>query len=104
MPYKIIIRCFLWLLLSGYVFNTASAQSFGITGHKKRVEIPFKLVRNLVIVQLKINGQGPYNFIMDTGAGLMIITDPNLADSIYIPSKRLIKLTSCGSGGDYDAY
>jgi hypothetical protein len=104
MPYKPIIRCLLWLLLFNGFFVTAYAQYFDITGHKKKVNIPFRLVRNLVIVQLKINNRGPFNFIMDTGAGLMIITDPTLVDSVNIPSKRILKISGCGTGRDFDAY
>jgi hypothetical protein len=104
MPYKPIYRCFLWLLLINCLTTTVHAQYFDITSHKKRVTIPFQLVRNLVIIKLKINDKGPFNFIMDTGAGIMIITDPNLIDSVEIPSKRILKLTGCGNGGDYDAY
>jgi hypothetical protein len=103
MPYKAINRCILWLLLSCFSF-TATAQYFDITGHKKRVKIPFHLIRNLVIIQLKINDQGPLNFIMDTGAGLMVITDPTLVDSVVINSKRTIKLTGCSNESGYDAY
>lgn len=103
MPYKIIFRCFLWLLLSG-AFFTANAQYFDIAGHKRKVTIPFKLIRNLVIIKLKINGNGPYNFIMDTGAGIMIITDPGLADSLNIPCNKVLKLTGCANGADYEAH
>jgi hypothetical protein len=58
----------------------------------------------MVVIQLKINNKGPFNFIMDTGVGLMIITDPQLIDSVSIPSKRILKLTGCGDGDAYDAY
>jgi len=104
MPYKPILRCLLWLLLLNCFFVTANAQYFDITGHKKKVNIPFRMVRNLAIIQLKINNKGPFNFIMDTGAGLMIITDPTLIDSVNIPNKRILKITGCGTGRDFDAY
>jgi hypothetical protein len=104
MLYKSIFRFLLWLLLLNCFFVTANAQYFDITGHRKKVNIPFRLVRNLVIVQLKINNRGPFNFIMDTGAGLTIITDPTLIDSVNIPNKRIVKLTGCGTGRDFDAY
>ena len=86
------------------LFLAVNAQYFDITSHKKKVDIPFRLVRNLVIVKLKINNKGPFNFIMDTGAGLMIITDPTLIDSVHIQSNRTLKLAGCGSGDDYEAF
>jgi hypothetical protein len=104
MPYKPFYRCFLWLLLLTCLTTSVQAQYFEITGHEKRVTIPFRLIRNLVIIKLKINNKGPFNFIMDTGAGIMIITDPTLIDSVNIPSKRILKLSGCGTEGDnYDA-
>lgn len=79
------------------------AQYFDITGGKKRVSMPFKLVRNLVIIQLHINNKGPFNFVMDTGVSSMVITDPKLIDSINITLTRNVKLY--GLGGDrYEAF
>ena len=93
-----------WLLLLVFLCPLkTSAQYFDITGGKKRVSIPFKLVRNLVIVPVSINNKGPFNFVMDTGVGITIITDPKLIDSANITTKRDIKLYGLG-GQDYDAF
>lgn len=80
------------------------AQYFDIEGNSKSVRVPFKLVRNLVVIQLKINDKGPFNFILDTGVGLMIITEPKLVDSIAITNKRTIKMPGLGEGDAYEAY
>lgn len=41
------------------------------------VEIPFKLTAtNHLLVRLKINGKGPFNFIVDTGSPAMILRVP----------------------------
>jgi hypothetical protein len=58
----------------------------------------------MMIVKLNINGRGPFNFILDTGVGLMIITEPKLVDSIGIQHKRIIKLTGLGEGDAYEAF
>ncbi|MFC0518490.1 aspartyl protease family protein [Mucilaginibacter angelicae] len=96
----------LWLafVLTFCFAATARAQYFDLDVHKKKVTIPFKLERNLLIIQLKINHKGPFNFILDTGVGLMIITDPKLADSISIPNKRTLKIPGLGEGEDSEAY
>ncbi len=104
MPNKTIPRYFLWLVLLNLFFVSAHAQYFDINGHNKKVTIPFRMVRNMVVIKLKINDKGPFNFIMDTGVGLMVITDPELIDSVSIPGKRIIKLAGCGEGEAYDAY
>ncbi|MDB5139934.1 MAG: hypothetical protein JWR12_1850 [Mucilaginibacter sp.] len=58
----------------------------------------------MIVIQLIINNKGPFNFILDTGVGLMLITDPKLVDSINISNKRTIKISSLGEGEDYEAY
>ncbi len=83
---------------------TASAQYFSIADNSKRKTFPFKVIRNLVVVKVSINNAGPYNFVLDTGVGLMIITDPTLIDSIHIPNKRTIKVSGFGEGAAYEAF
>lgn len=58
----------------------------------------------MIIVKLKINGKGPFNFVIDSGVGLMLITDSALVDSIDIPDKRTIKIMGLGSANNYEAY
>jgi len=82
----------------------AQAQYFDIDNGYKSAKIPFKLIRNLVVIKLKINGRGPFNFILDTGVGLMIITEPKLVDSINLQNKRTIKMSGLGEGDAFEAY
>lgn len=82
----------------------ADAQYFDIAGSRKRVNIPFRMLRDLIIVKLKINGKGPFNFVIDSGVGLMLITDSALVDSINIPNKRTIKIAGLGRSDNFQAY
>ena len=82
----------------------AGAQYFDLNNGAKSIKMPFKLVRNLVVIKLNINGKGPFNFILDTGVGLMIITEPKLVDSINLENKRTIKMPGLGEGDAYEAY
>lgn len=65
---------------------------------QQRVEIPFDFVRNEILVQVKVNGKGPFNMMLDTG------TDPSAID--LATAKELgLKLSSAGgpvSGGGTD--
>jgi hypothetical protein len=70
----------------------------------KRVTLPFTFIRNMIVVKLRINDKGPYNFILDSGVGLMIITDPSLIDSLNIKAKRSISVAGMGQGKDFEAY
>jgi len=83
---------------------TAQAQFFLLKDGKKAVSLRFSIVRNMVIVPLHINGRGPFNFVLDTGVGLMIITDPKLVDSINIDTKRTLKLYGAGFNDAFEAY
>ncbi|MFM7113238.1 MAG: PDZ domain-containing protein [Planctomycetota bacterium] len=43
---------------------------------KKTVEVPYKLTQpKHILVRAKINGKGPFNFIMDTGAPALFFTE-----------------------------
>lgn len=92
------------MCLFTFCFTSVCAQYFDLETRKKKVTIPFKLVRNLLVIKLSINNKGPFNFILDTGVGLMIITDPKLVDSISIPNKRTLKIPGLGEGADAEAY
>ncbi|MDB5145612.1 MAG: peptide-binding protein, partial [Mucilaginibacter sp.] len=87
-----------------FSFTPVKAQYFDLDAGEKSVRLPFRLVRNLVIIKLKINDRGPFNFVLDTGVGLMIITDPKMVDSISIQNKRTIKMAGLGEGDAYEAY
>ncbi|WP_183574138.1 aspartyl protease family protein [Mucilaginibacter sp. X5P1] len=83
--------------------QSVKAQSFDLDKGHNHVTIPFHMVRNMIIIQLTINNKGPFNFILDTGVGLMIITDPDIIDSLNINHKHPIKLHGLGQGDDLEA-
>ena len=83
---------------------SSSAQFFDVDTGRKNVNIPFRLIRNMVVIKLQINNKGPFNFVLDTGVGLMLMTEPTMVDSINLVQKRSIKITGLGDEGDYEAY
>lgn len=72
------------LILIGLFFSTdpVFAQRFSFEQGRSRDVTRFKLLHNLIIIPVYINNGGPYNFILDTGVGPMVITDPSLGDYI----------------------
>ncbi len=100
---RCVVRYMVGILLVVALFyqEAAQAQHFDITG--KRAEVPFKMVRNMVIIKVNINDQGPYNFILDTGVGLMLITDHTIINSLNIVNKRTIKISGLGERKNYEA-
>ncbi|HEY1655527.1 MAG TPA: aspartyl protease family protein, partial [Candidatus Tumulicola sp.] len=53
---------------------------FSIAGGAAQTSVPFDLAENHVYLSLKLNGQGPYRFIFDTGGANIV--DPAVAKEI----------------------
>lgn len=78
----------LLLLLSVSILS----QNFSIEGNKTHFKVPFKLVNNLILIPVSINGSFPMDFILDTGSAYTIVTNEsairyftaNKGDSISI--------------------
>ena len=69
------------LLLSGGVGHAqapAAAFQFARAG-RHRARLPFTAQRNLIVLTALLNGRGPYNFLLDTGVGASLLTDPVVA-------------------------
>lgn len=100
-------RCFLLLAvfwLAEKPLHVFAQQVFSISGRQNKAVIHFKFLRNMLIVQATINNRGPYNFVLDTGCGYMMITDPLLVDSLNLKYKKKLKITGLGEGQDLDAW
>jgi hypothetical protein len=58
--------------------------------------LPFRLVHtSVIIVSLMANGEGPFDFILDTGTDTTLV-DPQLARRLSLPSTGEIRLNSIG--------
>lgn len=51
-----------------------------------------------MVIQLYINEKGPFSFVLGTGVGLIMISDPKLIDSISFQNLRSIYITGMGEG------
>lgn len=80
------------------------AQSFSFSGKRNKETFSFSLVKNLIVLPIYLNDKGPYNFILDTGVGQLVITDPSLIDTLDLKSKRTIKVSGYGGGEEMEAY
>jgi hypothetical protein len=82
----------------------SNAQVFSFEGKQKRSFINFQMVKNLIIIPLYINDKGPYNFILDTGVGPLIITEPSLVDTLELKNLRTTKIYGLGKGEEIEAF
>ncbi|WP_375419307.1 PDZ domain-containing protein [uncultured Hymenobacter sp.] len=65
---------------------------------RRQVVLPLTVQRNLLIVSFMVNGIGPLNFMLDSGVGTAILTDPNVADSLRLRRGQPYRVV--GSGGE----
>jgi predicted aspartyl protease len=80
----------LFVFVAG-LFGTFSSH-FAYGQHKPEVvEVPFTFERSSVIVQVKVNGKGPYNMLLDTGA-------EQSAVDLSAAKELGLKLTPLGEG------
>lgn len=98
--------CLVRLFLIGLVFSSGpvTAQTFLFEQGRDRDAIRFDLVHNLIIIPIYINGAGPFNFILDTGVGPMVITDPGLGELVESSSQPLFRMRGRGIGSELEAY
>jgi predicted aspartyl protease len=82
---------FILFSLSGNITSAQNPYGFELNNGLNKVELTFKNESNLMIIPIKINGEGPYNFILDTGSesGMifdkLIIGENNLVNARTIP-------------------
>lgn len=101
---SVMIKFFIVLISFFLSFIEVSAQRFEFTKKRKKEIVSFKMVKNLMIIKLMVNGKGPFNFVLDTGVGLFLISDPKLIDSLSIKNLRSINITGFGDGDPLSAY
>ncbi|MES2417652.1 MAG: aspartyl protease family protein [Bacteroidota bacterium] len=99
------IACIIIATIVQTCFVSATyAQGFQFESGFKRDRIPFKLVKNLIIIPVYIDNKGPYNFILDTGVDPLIITDSTIVSKADLTNLRNVKINGIGEGDEITAY
>jgi len=79
-----------------YAMPKVVLADFSIAAGAKETTFPFQLVNNHIYADVKINGQGPYTFIFDTG-GLNLVTPP-LAKTLGLKVEGSMDARGGGTG------
>ncbi|WKN33388.1 aspartyl protease family protein [Porifericola rhodea] len=92
--------------LSHAVYGQFVYRGFRIVNKRiKRVEIPFEMHSNLIVVPVQINeGEEELKFILDTGVRTAILTNDLYVEGIPSPNDRVIHLLGAGKEGQVSAF
>ena len=81
-------------LLSSEFVQSQNYQGFHFKKtRRKKLKRSFSQYNNLIIIPVRINGSKPFNFILDTGVGNTLITDPSLALALDLPIFRKLEVS-----------
>lgn len=69
---------------------------FRFTDDAEKHKYTFDLYRNIIVIPVWLNGEGPFNFILDTGAGNCIITEPQLVNDLQLQKGREVIISGSG--------
>lgn len=97
------VICFAAFFLLVFPYISLAQGTFEFHDGRKSEKISFQYHRNLIIIPLYINGQGPFNFILDTGVNFIILTNPSLKDVLHLTILKTIMVRGLGEGKDSKA-
>ena len=94
---------FTFLLVFSFSFMSFSQGTFVIQNKKKRDKIKFKLINNLIVIPVKINGV-ELSFILDTGVSKPILFNIfNINETLKINNAEKIEIRGLGEGEPVEA-
>ncbi|WP_426492534.1 PDZ domain-containing protein [Hymenobacter sp. 102] len=70
----------------------------------RHVRMPFLLQRNLIVMEVWLNSRGPYNFLLDTGIGTSLITDPNVGQELNLSLHGRFLVAGAGEERPLEAF
>lgn len=89
---------YITLLSFLFIFTNSYAQDkFNILGNKDSYVVSFKLINNLIVIPIEVNGV-ELNFLLDTGVNNSLLLNLKLEDSLKLKDVEEIKLRGLGEG------
>ena len=90
-----IFKSFLLLILC--IPSYGLSQGFGLPNGKKFEKVNFKLINNLIIIPIEVNG-AKLSFILDSGVSKPILFNVSDQDSIQLRNVSEITIRGLGDG------
>ncbi len=84
------------------MFKVHAQDKFQIVGKSKHHSLSFKMINNLIIIPIEVNGS-KLNFLLDTGVDNSIMFNLSVEDSLKLKDTEKIKLRGLGTGEYIDA-
>ena len=92
---QLLVAALLWINTSMYVH--AQHRGYSFINNKQIVEVPFRLVNNLPVIEVTLNKQKTLNFILDTGMRTTLIFGKNYLKGLNYTFGREVKFSGVGS-------
>ena len=84
-----------YLSITAIDFSCFGQSFFTINGGAKKCTIPFRLVNNVIVIKVKVNGT-PLNFLLDTGVEETLLLDLQNEKEVILNEVETIKLQGFG--------
>jgi hypothetical protein len=93
---------YLTILFLIFFLFSFSQSGFEFNSKKRRITIPFKIINNLIIIPVEVNGV-KLNFLLDTGVEKTTLFSIEEADSLKFAKVEKIMITGLGTGNSISA-
>ena len=89
-------------ILFSIAVNGIAQNGFTFQDNKVKDKISFKLINNLVVIPVEVNGV-PLTFLLDTGVSSTMMFSLSEVDSLELNNTKSIRLRGLGDGGSISA-
>jgi predicted aspartyl protease len=96
----VVVSLGILLLLPGCSRATSDSPAFKFDGDE--VRIPMRMVNGLPVVEVRVNGKGPYRFVLDSGSGYILVSR-RIIDEAALPASTNVVKAYDEAGRSYSA-
>ena len=101
--FKVNSKFLLGIFFMMFLQIVTAQNSFYIENRVNKYVLPFKMVNNLMIIPVEVNGR-KLSFLLDTGVSNTVILNIKAKDSLKLKNIKKIKIQGLGDGEMVDAY